>query len=183
MAIKTFSDGVSLPASDINTYLTNSGLVYVTSVTAGSAVSSLTVSNCFSATYDNYRIVIGGGVASTGTNMNFQLTSITGSVYNTAGVFVSFGSATVTGSGGAAATTAIYAPGDANMHSACFDITSPFLAVKKGLLSNGVSGSSMYTFSSYINSTTSSTGFTISPATGGSTITGGTVSVYGYRKA
>jgi hypothetical protein len=180
MAEQTFTSGQILTAAQMTTLQTNTGLCYVSSTTIGTTVSSVTVSSCFSTTYDNYRIVIGGGVTSTGTNMNFQLTGITGSVYNTAGVFVSFGSATVTGSGGAAATTAIYAPGDANVHAASFDITSPFLAVKKGLISNGVSGSSMYTFSSYINSTTSSTGFTISPATG--TITGGTIIVYGYRK-
>jgi hypothetical protein len=180
MAEQTFTSGQILTAAQMTTLQTNTGLCYVSSTTIGTAVSSVTVSNCFSTTYDNYRIVIAGGVTSTGSNMNVQLTSITGSVYNTAGVFVSFGSSTVTGSGGAAATTAIYGPGDTNLHAASFDITSPFLAVKKGLISNGVSGSSMYTFSSYINSTTSSTGFTISPATG--TITGGTIIVYGYRK-
>ena len=56
MAIKTFTDNTTLPASDINTYLANSGLVYV----AGGSLSTATTDfvGCFSSTYTNYRIVI-----------------------------------------------------------------------------------------------------------------------------
>lgn len=53
MAIKTFTTGEVLTASDTNTYLANSGLVFVKSQTIGSAVTSVTVSDAFSATYDN----------------------------------------------------------------------------------------------------------------------------------
>jgi hypothetical protein len=57
MAIKTFTTGEVLTASDTNTYLANSGLVYVTSVTAGAGSSTLVIDNCFSSTYTNYVIV------------------------------------------------------------------------------------------------------------------------------
>lgn len=59
MAIKTFTSGEVLTASDTNTYLNNGGLVYITQtlVTAGSA-TSVSFNNCFSSTYANYRIVI-----------------------------------------------------------------------------------------------------------------------------
>ena len=63
MAVKTFTNE-QLTASDTNTYLANAGLVYITSTTVGSAVSSVTVSNCFSSTYDHYRIIWGGGTCS-----------------------------------------------------------------------------------------------------------------------
>ena len=56
MAVKTFTTGEVLTASDTNTYLNNGGLVYITQVNlTGSAVS---VTSCFSSTYDSYRIVV-----------------------------------------------------------------------------------------------------------------------------
>jgi len=64
MAIKTFTTGEVLTSADTNTYLANSGLVYITSVTA-SSTSSASINNCFSSTYDNYRITIAGWNGST----------------------------------------------------------------------------------------------------------------------
>ena len=72
MAVKTFTSEV-LSSSDTNTYLANSGLVYVTSATIGSAVSSVTVSSAFSATYDAYKIVIAGGTSSADASLAIKL--------------------------------------------------------------------------------------------------------------
>jgi hypothetical protein len=58
MAIKTFTTGEVLTASDTNTYLANAGLVYVKSQTIGTGVSSVIVSDCFTTDYDNYKIVV-----------------------------------------------------------------------------------------------------------------------------
>lgn len=57
MAIKTFSSNTTLTASDVNTYLTNAGLVYVTEASATSG-TTLTIDSCFTSTYDAYRIVV-----------------------------------------------------------------------------------------------------------------------------
>jgi hypothetical protein len=57
MAVKTFTSGAVLTASDTNTYLTNGGLVYITGGTV-TAAASTSVNNCFSATYNNYRLVV-----------------------------------------------------------------------------------------------------------------------------
>lgn len=56
MAIKTFTTGEVLTASDTNTYLANSGLVYV----GGGALSSTATNfqGCFTSEYRDYRIVI-----------------------------------------------------------------------------------------------------------------------------
>lgn len=181
MAIKTFSVGEVLTASDTNEYLTNSGLVYVTSTTIGSAVSSVTVSNCFSSTYNHYRIVIADVDASTGGNMQFQFSGITGSVYSTAGTFFSFGSATINGFGPAATTIWVIGPTNTETSNFTGDIISPFATKRKSFIGGGVGDTSSYQFQGTCNSTTSATGFAISPSSG--TITGGTISVYGYRKA
>ena len=58
MAIKTFTSGSILTAADTNTYLTNSGLVYIAQGELTSSTASLTFNDVFSSTYDNYRIVI-----------------------------------------------------------------------------------------------------------------------------
>ena len=57
MAIKTFTTGEVLTASDTNTYLANAGLVYVKETTVTNA-SQIDVTSCFSASCTNYRIVI-----------------------------------------------------------------------------------------------------------------------------
>jgi len=181
MAIKTFTTGEVLTAADTNTYLANSGLVYVTSATAGSAVSSLTVSNCFSATYENYRIIISGGTASaSGDNLLFQLGGITGSVYQTAGFFVTYGTATVSAYAPAATTSWLVGFFGVNNTAVTMDLINPFASKQKGM--NTVSSATFtYNFTGQCTSTTSATGFTLTPAAG--TITGQTVTVYGYRKA
>lgn len=57
MAIKTFTTGEVLTAADTNTYLANSGLVYVASKTfSGSGTVSCT--SFFNSTYDHYRLVM-----------------------------------------------------------------------------------------------------------------------------
>ena len=56
MAIKTFTTGELLTASDTNTYLANSGLVYVTEAVFVNAAAT-TIDGCFSSSAAAYRIV------------------------------------------------------------------------------------------------------------------------------
>ena len=182
MAISsTFVTGQVFTAADAN-LMANSGLVYVTSATAGTAVSTLTVSSCFSATYDNYRIVISGGTASSsGNNMNFQLSGITGSSYQTAGYFVTYGTATISAYAPATTTSWLIAFFGQNNTSVAMDLINPFVAKHKGM--NTLSSATYaYSFLGQCTSTTSATGFTLT-IDGGNTFTGQTVTVYGYRKA
>ena len=58
MAIKTFTSGEVLTAADTNTYLANSGLVYIAEGSTSTSVAGLNFNNVFSSTYDNYRIMI-----------------------------------------------------------------------------------------------------------------------------
>jgi hypothetical protein len=75
MAIKTFTDAVALPASDINTYLTNSAWVYVNSATF-TPTTALQVNSVFTSTYTNYKVVFENIVSSTGNpSANLQLTA------------------------------------------------------------------------------------------------------------
>lgn len=75
MAVKTFTNE-QLTASDTNTYLANSGLVYVTSKTWTTTSSAQQIDGCFTSTYDSYRIIFTGtGSATTITNMSCKMTS------------------------------------------------------------------------------------------------------------
>lgn len=181
MAIKTFTTGEVLTASDTNTYLTNAGLVYITSTTVGSAVASVTVSNCFSSTYDNYVVLVQGIVNSTAANLTLQLSGITSSTYSTGGTFFTYGSATVSGFGPAATTSWTVGPAGTTNSHAFMQIMAPNASTSKTLFTQGSSTASYYSFAGTCTSTSTATGFVIAPNAG--TMTGGTITVYGYRKA
>jgi hypothetical protein len=74
MAIKTFTTGEVLTAADTNTYLANSGLVYITGGTqSGSA--ALNADGVFTSTYLNYRLeltAVEQSVANNAVRFNFR---------------------------------------------------------------------------------------------------------------
>jgi hypothetical protein len=157
------------------------GLRLVKKQTIGTAVSSVTVSSAFSATYDAYKIIISGGAGSTD---NAQLQLTLGST--TSGYIYSFG---VFASGVAAGVGSTSAPSfqnsaefDTNKISLNFDLVNPFLA--KHTIINGGGGYNLTNFNSrtgyqgVLPNTTSYTAFTLTTSSG--SITGGTIYVYGY---
>jgi hypothetical protein len=183
MAVKTFTAGEVLTASDTNTYLANSGLVFVKSQTVGSAVATVTVSDAFSATYDNYKIVI-SSVAAAG-NCRITLGSTTTAYYGSL-IFTRPNTSTISGdptnNGARWEYGAVISTDSAG---GSFELLGPFLS-KKTIMNSLVSGSTdatspVGTFNGWLDNTTSYTAFTITIS--GGTMTGGTVTVYGYRKA
>jgi hypothetical protein len=74
MAVKSnFASGDVLNASDVNTYLTNGGLVYINGG-SGNNVASFTVSDCFTSTYNMYRLVLSTQLTTTNLTVTlFQL--------------------------------------------------------------------------------------------------------------
>jgi len=170
-----FTNGTALEASSLNSV----GLWLVKTQTIGTAVSSVTVSNAFSATYDNYKIIISGGDASAVGTLNFNFDgattnyrwSFSGSNYdNTASLGGLLGDTLFRFAG--FASTIDYV----NMN---MDVISPF-ASTPSQLSTVVTGSIFAGKTVGIHSTAASyTGFVVAPASG--TLTGGTIRVYGYR--
>ncbi len=181
MAIKTFTAGSVLTASDTNTYLANAGLVYVTSATVGTGVSSVTVSNAFNSTYDNYLIKITGMTGSAAADTTFQLGGITTAVYITSGWYQLISSATINTYTTTAATMPAGTMATTQNTQITIEISSPNLAVTKYVQMNSASATLRANSATQIGSSVQATGFTIAPASG--TITGGTITVYGYRKA
>lgn len=183
MAIKTFTTGEVLTASDTNTYLANSGLVYITSVVipASPAITTIPISNCFSSTYDNYRVILS---AISGTVSNAALTMAmsgsTGNTFKSTSAYMVYGSTAFNGYAPASAT--VFRVGwtdttaDINLS---MDIIAPFLAKPTTFSSQGANITITYSSHGVDTASLSRTGMTLA----GDSFTGGTVTVYGYRKA
>ena len=182
MAVKTFTSEI-LTSSDTNTYLANSGLVYVSSTTVGSAVSSVTVSSAFSTTYDAYQIVYSGGSMSGDIAIGLSLGSTATGYYGNL-TYANYGStAVVSLNDNNAARFVVVGGGDnTNGGSAMFTLNNPFLTKQTYVTAPGVAWSTFNgTYNGRLANSTSYTAFTLTCASG--TITGGTIVVYGYRKA
>lgn len=184
MAIKTFTAGSVLTASDTNTYLANAGLVYVTSATIGSAVSTVTVSSCFTSTYNGYFVTVHGGTSSTADeNVSLQLTvsgtaSATG-YYGTTN-YATWGGALATQSANNA-TNMLYAGGLDGRVILQLQIFNPAVATSTTMFGPFIR-QALAGQTSYIHRVnTAYDGFKIAPGSG--TLTGGTITVYGYRNA
>lgn len=167
--------------AQMNTAITAGvGLVPILTQTIGTAVSSVTVSNAFSATYDAYKIIItGSGVHSGGSNITLKLgASTTGYYYS--GFLMSYS----TGS-----TSALYGSNQANFLYAGYGTTATRI-FDVDLINPGTANYTIYeskytaiadaTYQQGIHQVaTAYTDFTITAGSG--TMTGGTIRVYGYK--
>jgi hypothetical protein len=176
---------ITLPDKTGTVALTSDlGLVLIKTQTIGSGVSSVTISDAFSSTYDNYKIILNGGVASASTSISLQLGSSTTGYY--AGlIFLTYSTSSVTGAGTNNGGAFSYAGvGTTNSLAASIELLNPFNTKTTGITSqyieNGSPGSGG-TYNGFHNSATSYTAFTLS--SGVQTMTGGTIRVYGYRNS
>jgi hypothetical protein len=181
MPLTTYTAGEVLTAASLNSNLTAAGgLQFIKSQTIGTGVSTVTVTGAFSATYDAYKIVVSGGAASAATNLRYQNGASAASYY-TGGANTNYAANTVTGFSANNAASIIC--GTTFTSSLCCDLTvvAPFLA-KETFFSVGavVYSTDGGAGAGYHNVATSYTSFVIFPQTG--TLTGGTISVYGYAK-
>jgi len=165
------------------------GLVLVSSTTIGTTVASVTVSNAFSATYDNYRIIVSGGIASTVLTLNLTL-GATVTNYSFNNFNMNYDSGTLTGTNGNATTSWVRAArGDSNNLDAEIEIKSPFLAKRTtgqwrfstSQPAASTAGVAWNIGGGFLNDATSYTAFTLTTSTG--TVTGGTIRVYGYQNS
>jgi hypothetical protein len=160
---------------------TTSGMTFISATTIGTTVTSVTVTGAFSATYDNYKIIVSGGVASSYQYMTLKLgATATGYYYAHNGRSY----ANTDQSTGASNQTswARISAGTTDLLSANFELQNPFLTKNTFInyffndaRTTGEAGAG----GGVLANTTSYTDFTITPASG--TYTGGTIRVYGYN--
>lgn len=157
------------------------GLRLIKKQTIGSAVSSITVTNAFSATYENYKIVVSGGVASTDTTMSITLGAAVTGYYGSL-IYAPYTTGVVacaTDNNGNRFT--YVGGGTTSTLTANFDLINPFLTKTTQLLTNHTrAASSSYSgnYGGFLNNATSFTDVNILAASG--TFTGGTIYIYGY---
>jgi hypothetical protein len=157
------------------------GLVLVKTETVGSGVASVTVTNCFNATYDSYKIVSTGVGASGSGEVNFQLTGLTTAYYGNL-VFAAITGGAVASSGYNNIANVTHAAGtDSSALYLNIDVDSPFLAKPTFINCKYIDGTNAGSVTVKQTSSTSATGFTITPASG--TLTGGTIRIYGYANS
>lgn len=163
----------------------SSGLTLIKAQTIGTAVSSVNVTGAFSSTYDNYRIIVTGGVASTTSQLSLTL-GATATGYYTFGIYGAFNSSTVTGQN--TANTPQWGGcggGTTNSLNADIILQAPNLAKNTMVRANwgqtSTTGQVQSTLNGYLANTTQYTDFTLTPNTG--TLTGGTIRVYGFQNS
>ena len=162
-----------------------SGLTFIKSQVIGSGVQTVTVTGAFSATYNDYRIVVSNTTLSGGGIAYMTINGSTGSTYASSGYSMSYTSATVTGDyTGATSSQGFGLAGALGTSSSTFtvDIFSPFLATTTQTVSRYASNTVQSVWGGYDSSTASSTDFTLD-INSTYTYTGGTIYVYGYAKS
>ncbi len=179
-AIETLGDSVD---STLYTALGGAypGLRLVKKQTIGTTVSSVTVTDAFSATYENYFIKVSGGVGSADLALNLTL-GATATGYYWVGTSQQYGSTTVSGGTGSnVASWASVVYGSTNALSGQIFLDMP-QAAKRTVGRWQATGTSTTYFRNdaqgFLNDNTQYTAFTLTASSG--TITGGTIYVYGY---
>ena len=190
MPLTTYTAGEVLTAASLNANLSFAasspagGLTLISATTIGTAVTSVTVTGAFSATYDNYLITVNGGVASTLLYLNLVL-GATATGYYAFDIYGVYTSNTVTGFATANGTRWATGVGTANNLDMQVILKNPFLAKTTGIISDNAihatSGDNTSVMRGFLNDTTSYTAFTIGRNTG--TLTGGTIRVYGFANS
>ena len=184
MAIKTFTSGEVLTASDTNTFLTNAGLVYITGASYAN-VLAVSVNNCFSSTYDNYLLEYEVSSASDLSYLYLQLT--TGGTAATTnygyGVhYTAWSAATDTYLNSGSTTSFLFSGYDAGVtRSACqVQIFRPFESVQAGFTTLSTGRQLSFYGGGRHGTNASYDGFKIITTAG---YMYGSYRVYGYRKA
>ena len=157
------------------------GLTRILKETIGTTVTSVVLSNIFSDTYDAYRIIVTGGVSSTRGILRFQLGSA-GAGHNSVLIYGDHqtGSTALMARTTNASSFNLMGIGQTTGLYANFEIFNPFPAIPTYVHATYTDEVNTGTSSGIQTGSTSFTGGTLSITAG--TMTGGIISVYGYRK-
>lgn len=161
--------------------ITAPGLELITAQTIGTTVSTVTVSNAFSATYENYRIIISGGVGSTNMTLSLQIGNAATGYYAAQTATTYAGAANLSGLANGASFT-LAGTATASNISFAGDVFTPQTAKPTGFASYVIdqrTNASGGIYAGYLANTNQYTDFTIATSTG--TLTGGIIRVYGYK--
>jgi hypothetical protein len=166
------------------------GLTFIKSQTIGSGVSSVTVNDAFSTTYDNYLITIIGGstVGSSSPNdadINIKFGATT-TGYKYVGIYMKTTASTVNSFASNSAGSIGVGGASTNGMASNIYVFSPFLSNRTAVAAHTApTHSDMFKveYAGFLDNTTSYTSFIIAIAGVGQILTGGEIRVYGYQKS
>jgi hypothetical protein len=190
-AIPTPPEGMLTYLEDTNRYESYNGsdwvpafgLTLIKKHDIGTAVSSIPVTDVFSSDFDNYKIIASGGVGPASAVFANMIFGATTSGYYVGVNQVTYAGVASTPSQNNAATFVAGVTG-ANGFTINQDVLMPFQTVRtqfSGFISNPGTTGYYRAYAGFVDNNTSYTGFTINLASG--TMTGGSIYVYGYKKA
>jgi hypothetical protein len=191
----TTINGLSLPSDNLQpgfNLITPTSIAYSNgsaSASGGavtfSGVSSVSLNGCFSATYDNYRIMLNITSATVGSQavvmrMRSTGTDNSSSLYGITQIYSVFSGTSISAGNNSSAATSwvIKYLNDTASTSAALDIIAPNLTARTIMQSNGANLDAWSIYMGNHNSTTQFDGFSVYLASGNMT---GTLRVYGYR--
>jgi hypothetical protein len=174
MTYPSFTSGEVLRAEDMNAV----GLWLVKSQTIGTGVSSVAVSNAFSFDYDAYKIVVSGGAGSAAQGISMNFTGSTANYYSILTYWTYVGGVNTVIANNNGANWSLVGESSPNANTIDIDVINP-MAAKFSYFMGGYMGTVAGNVVGYHGVATAYSGFTLSVA---GTMTGGTISVYGYKK-
>jgi hypothetical protein len=163
-----------------NTLLAPYGLEFVKEQIVGTGVASVTVTEAFNSTYDDYLILLTGGSGSG--NLSLQLGSTTTGYY--AGGYINFFVGTFNGEAQSNANAFSRVARASSAGSiGIIEVFQPFVARRTFVSYKGATyetGGFAWQGSGFVDNTISYTSFILTPNVG--TLTGISIKIYGYRK-
>jgi hypothetical protein len=165
----------------IPTGATNGTVGATGTVTIGNAVSSVTVSGCFSALYNAYKIILTGGAASAQGDIKMTLGATVAGYYQ-AVIYTAWNNTVAAASTNNGASWERAGITETISPTLNVELVNPFLSERTTISGSFIGADSTRVGgwgSGFIADTTSYTAFTITPSTG--TLTGGSLTIYGYR--
>jgi hypothetical protein len=160
-----------------------SGLTLISSSNFASS-PSFTIDNCFSATYDYYKLIItntsgSGGAAQINLNFRTGGTTNTASTYNYSGTARLYSAGTIDASNAASANHAFIWRTNGSLWSGTVEILNPFAAQRTWFTADKLDTYEAGTVGGYFDNTTSFDGISINN-TGGTNLAGN-IRIYGYK--
>jgi hypothetical protein len=174
-----FYSGDVLTAAQMNSV----GLWHIKSQAVTGTPTSVTVTNAFNADYENYRILVTGITPTASDSWRLMIGSgRTSGHYGVMQYDPSTGAAGSIKTNNAASIYCILNQSNVNNAQFSCDILSPFLATRTTMIGEGFGRLYYCDFGGADDSLNSYTSFTLT-VDGAGTMSGGTITVYGYRKA
>jgi len=157
--------------------------VLIKTVSVGSGVTSVSVTDVFSSTFDNYLITcVGLNSNVDGYGLKIKLNNTSGSTYYLAMMYMSVGSNTINGGSDNGASDGLFTGFSSSSSSTSFVTTmyNPYASAYTTMTFEAAGATYISHGSAIDKNSASHTGFTLNSYSG-ATMTGGTIRVYGFR--